>query len=496
MTKTILIAALFHETHSFVEQGTFLSDFSIRRGAELLARRGDASTIDGFLEVADEEEWTVIPVNDYHAAPAGPVDHAVFVQFTNELLTALRQSLASGPLDGIWLSLHGAHVTTQSVDVEGDLLRMIRAVPGAENLPIFGVFDLHANFTELMSEGANCLVAYRENPHTDSRDMAVLSARLLARSLAEGVLPRMYTRNAPVMWAPPGTGTADRPMKDLEALARQIEGEGNGIWIANVIGGYSFSDVPSAGVAFSVATTGSTEDAMDALDRLERLAIDLRELGQPPEWDLDEAVLEIKSKSNVGGPYLIVEPSDNIGGGAPGDDTAVLRAFLRHGITNAAVAIADAEAVAALADAQPGEKVKLTIGGKGSALGAGPLEVEGIFLRRSDGKYVLEDRNSHIVASRGVNIDMGPSAVIEVAGVTILLSSDRMAPADLGQLRSQGIIPETLKAVGIKAAVQHRRAYDKIMRGSYTVSTPGPCTSKITTLPYKRLRPNVFPFDA
>jgi microcystin degradation protein MlrC len=71
-----------------------------------------------------------------------------------------------------------------------------------------------------------------------------------------------------------------------------------------------------------------------------------------------------------------------------------------------------------------------------------------------------------------------------------------MAPADLGQLRSQGIIPETLKAVGIKAAVQHRRAYDKIMRGSYTVSTPGPCTSKITTLPYKRLRPNVFPFDA
>ena len=33
----------------------------------------------------------------------------------------------------------------------------------------------------------------------------------------------------------------------------------------------------------------------------------------------------------------------------PGDDTAVLRGFLRHGITNAAVAIADAGAVTALA---------------------------------------------------------------------------------------------------------------------------------------------------
>jgi microcystin degradation protein MlrC len=496
MTKTILIAALFHETHSFVEQGTSLDDFSIKRGAELLARRGDASTIDGFLEVADEHGWTVIPANDYQAAPAGPVDHSVFVQFTAELLSTLRDSLARGRLDGIWLSLHGAHVTTESVDVEGDLLRMIRTVPGAETLPVFGVFDLHANFTELMSEGANCLVAYRENPHTDSRDMAVLSARLLARCLNDGAMPRMYTRNAPVMWAPPGTGTADSPMKDLEALARQIEAEDNGIWVANVIGGYSFSDVPSAGVAFSVVTTGPAEEAAHALDRLEQLAVDMRELGQPPEWDLDAAVLDIKSKSDGGGPFLIVEPSDNIGGGAPGDDTAVLRAFLRHGIDNAAVAIADAEAVAALASAKPGDTVKLTIGGKGSKLGAGPLEVEGTFLRRSDGKYVLEDRNSHIVASRGVNIDMGPSAVIHVAGVTVLLSSVKMAPADLGQLRSQGIIPESLKAIGIKAAVQHRRAYDKIMRGSYTVSTPGPCTSNIATLPFRRLRAGVFPFDA
>ena len=494
MSKTILIAALFHETHSFVEPWTRLADFSIKRGDELLARRGDASTIDGFLEVADAEGWNVIPINDYYAAPAGPVDHAVFLQFTDELLAGLRDALAKGPLDGIWLSLHGAHVTTESVDVEGDLLAMIRAVPGAETLPIFGVFDLHANFTDLMSEGANCLVAYRENPHIDSRDMAVLSAQLLARSFREGVQPRMYTRNAPVMWAPPGTGTADSPMKDLEALARQIEGENKGIWIANVIGGYAFSDVPSAGVAFSVSTIGSEKDAQEALDRLEDLAIELRELGQPAEWDLDEAVLDIKSKSDGGGPYLIVEPADNIGGGAPGDDTAVLRAFLRHGIANAAVAIADADAVEALATAQPGDTVKLTIGGKGSPLGAGPLEIEARFLRRSDGKYVLEDRNSHIVASRGVNIDMGPSAVVQVEGVTILLNALKSAPADLGQLRSQGIIPETLKAVGIKAAVQHRRAYDKIMRGSYTVSTPGPCTSKITTLPYKRLRPSVFPF--
>jgi microcystin degradation protein MlrC len=62
-------------------------------------------------------------------------------------------------------------------------------------------------------------------------------------------------------------------------------------------------------------------------------------------------------------------------------------------------------------------------------------------------------------------------------------------------LRSQGIVPEQQRAIGVKAAVAHRRAYDKIAVASFTVSTPGPCTSAITTLPYRRLRPAVFPIS-
>ena len=53
----ILFAGLFHETHTFVPERTPLSDFTIRHGPDILARRGDGSTIDGFLEVAAEEGW-------------------------------------------------------------------------------------------------------------------------------------------------------------------------------------------------------------------------------------------------------------------------------------------------------------------------------------------------------------------------------------------------------------------------------------------------------
>jgi len=49
--------------------------------------------------------------------------------------------------------------------------------------------------------------------------------------------------------------------------------------------------------------------------------------------------------------------------------------------------------------------------------------------------------------------------------------------------------------IGVKAAVAHRRAYDKIAKRSFTVTTPGPCTSDLKSLPYKRLRANVFPLN-
>jgi microcystin degradation protein MlrC len=492
--RRILLGALFHETHSFVDEVTTLADFTIRQGEELLRRRGDGSTVDGFLEVAAAEGWEVVPTVDYTALPAGTLDHAVFERFLREFDAGLKAALASGGLDGIWLALHGAMVTTESPDPEGILLAHIRSVPGCETLPVFGVFDLHANFTAAMAQNANALVAYRENPHIDARDSAVRSAKLLARALSEGELPQMLSCNAPVMWPPTGTGTADRPMKDLEALARRIEQDNPAIWVANVVGGYSFSDVPEAGVAFAVAFTGPEAAAREALERLARTATELCELGLPAEWDIDQAIAEVLR--SPGGPYIIVEPADNIGGGAPGDSTSVLRAFLRHGVENCAVAIADPAAVSAMSGARPGEVRRLSIGGKGSAIAEGPVEADAVFVSASDGEFALEDLNSHLAASQGSRFSMGPSVVVRVAGVTVLLTSRKTPPFDLGQLRSQGIEPERLKAIGVKAAVAHRRAYDKIAKGSFTVATPGPCTSRIAGLPYTRLRQPVFPIHA
>src|SRR3979409_1503648 len=254
----VLIAALAHETQCFIPEITGADRFRTLRGDEILGCVGDGSTIDGFLEVARRQGWTVIPTAAASAMSSGRVADAVFEAFWREVEAVAQPAIAEG-IDAIYLVLHGAMVTETFEDPEGELIKRLRALPGAVALRIFGVFDLHGTFTARMAELANCLVAYRENPHTAPRDAAVLAAQLLARSLATGQGPRVYRVKPPTIGPPAGTATADSPMADLEAAARQIEAASPDIWAVNIAAGYGFADVPERGLSLSlVAGRGQT----------------------------------------------------------------------------------------------------------------------------------------------------------------------------------------------------------------------------------------------
>jgi len=116
-------------------------------------------------------------------------------------------------------------------------------------------------------------------------------------------------------------------------------------------------------------------------------------------------------------------------------------------------------------------------------------------VRRGDGKFELEDKQSHLASMCGDRFDMGPCAVVRHGGLTILLTSRKAAPFDLGQWRSQGIEPKSLSVIAVKAAVAHRRAYDPIAARMLWVDTPGPCTGNLRSLPYRKIRRPIFPLD-
>ena len=105
-----------------------------------------------------------------------------------------------------------------------------------------------------------------------------------------------------------------------------------------------------------------------------------------------------------------------------------------------------------------GDRLQLAIGGKVDRLHGPTLTLDVEVENLTDGKFDLENPNSHLASLVGRHVDMGPSAVVRHRGVRILLTTLKTPPMDLGQLRSQGIVPEELYMVGIKAAVSHKAA--------------------------------------
>lgn len=490
MPPHILIAGLSLEAHSFVPQRKRLNDFRTLRGADMWRALGDRSTLAGALEIAQERGWDVIPAIDMVGGAGGMATDDVVDVFWRVFDTAARQALARSPIDGVWLNLHGAMVSESIDDVEGELLRRMRAIPGLQAVPICGVLDLHGNITPLMAEHSNGLVAYRCNPHTDGKEAAMDGARLLDRLVRSGERCVTVFAQPPLILHPTATATADEPMRTFEAMARDIERRRPDILAVNVFGGFAYSDLPEVGVSFTACAVGDPEVARAELQTLCDAAMALKHYADPVGITLDAAMARLSD--HPAGPVVLVEPADNIGGGAPGDLTIVLRALVERDVRNAGVIIADPEAVRAASALTPGQHAMLSIGGKSGALAAEPITLEVELLSTSDGRFVIEDPHSHL-AVNGLNVSMGPCAVVRHRGITIMLTSVATAPFDLAQWRSQGIAPESLSVINVKAAVAHRQAYEPIQTASYTLNTPGPCAPDLRTLPLRRVRKGVYP---
>jgi len=490
--RRVLLAGLFHETNTFVPGETPEKEFQVLRGRQMLEKKGDGSPLGGFLQAAEDLNWEVVPALDARAKPGAAVPHRLVREFLDELLTAGR---LAGEVDAVFLILHGAMATSSCSDVEGALLVALREIPTLAKIPIFGALDLHANFTPAMADHSNGLVTYRNNPHTDAVETTVRAARLLATALDRAKECRTHFVGTALLWPPSGTGTGDEPMQTLEMIAR--EEERDGVWAVNVFAGFAHADVPEAGVSFSIVYDPELVSLgrLDQLEnRLRTAAWEGRRYALAEEWELGAAVEDAQRKNQF--PVCLVEASDNIGGGGTGDGTAVLRALLERKIADGGVVLVDPETVAFLQTQEEGGIFDLHVGGKNHPFDVGPVALRARLIRCSDGAFKLEDRHSHAASMSGENIQMGPCALIECEGTTILLTSWRTSPSDLGQWRSQGVDPEKFTFIGIKAAVAYRQAYQKIARAHYPVRTPGPCNSDLRSLHYRNIRRPIFPLDA
>ena len=493
--KSVLVAGLVHETHTFLADATDIERFREmvwRRGSEMLDYcRGDLSPMGGALEVADAARWKIYPSRYGAAMPSGMVGDDVLEMWWNEVECDLDNALSTG-LDGVLLILHGAMVCASFPDAEGELLRRVRGKVGP-NIPIAADLDLHANFSPAMAHYGTIFTGYRENPHTDAREAGVRVAQLLDGVINSGLCPCVVCVKPGALYAPVGTGTANEPMRSFEQTARALELAYPELLEVCVLPGFAYADIECSGFALVATTTGEHARARELLAPLAEAVLERVAEGNPLDPSVDIALPEALHYTE--GPIGLIEPSDNIGGGTPGDGTGILQALLRYEVDNAAVVINDPEAVRVCHSVGFGDRLQLAIGGKVDCLHGPTLTLDVEVENLTDGKFDLENPNSHLASLVGRHVDMGPSAVVRHQGVRILLTTLKTPPMDLGQLRSQGIVPEELYMVGIKAAVSHKAAYDPILRASFYVDTPGLGSSDLCRFTYRNIPRPIAPLD-
>ena len=98
---------------------------------------------------------------------------------------------------GLWLDLHGAMVTEQFDDGEGELLRRIRAID--PRTPLCAAYDMHANVFDAMVSNAQIVTGYQTYPHIDQRQTAERAARALLRVMQREVTPTCAWGDAPML---------------------------------------------------------------------------------------------------------------------------------------------------------------------------------------------------------------------------------------------------------------------------------------------------------
>jgi microcystin degradation protein MlrC len=487
----LLVAMMKHETNTFSPVPTPLDRFRPLYGeAAIRAFRGTGTGLGAYLDLAERERADIVLPIAAGAPPSRPVEDSSYAHITDTICEAV----ARGGFDGIMLDLHGAMVTESLEDGEGQFLKRLRAID--PKTPLAVSLDMHANLYDEIIANATVVTGYRTYPHIDTYETARLAGEILLRTIRGEVRPVMAWGNVPMLPHVMRQGTDDHPNKELQHRCAAMRGDG--ALAASLFTGFPHADIANAGLSAVVVTDGDLKLAEDLRDELLDRAWVEREAFVYQIEPLQQSVARAKAMPPVEpgkGPIVLLDHYDNCASGGTMDTTVVLAEILRQGLEDVAVfAIYDPEAVQQAIAAGVGAEVSLSIGGK-IAMPAIPVEsppliVTGTVKTISDGRY----RNRGPMA-RGVQMDMGPSVVLDTGPVEIVLISRHVEPSDLNCLSSLGIDPMQKSYVMLKSRIHWRAGLGAMAKAVVDCAGVGVCTSDYGQLDFKKVRRPIYPLD-
>lgn len=155
----IAVGGFQHETNTFAPLQASWADFEradgwppFVRGPELIgAVEGFNIPIAGAVLALQALGHELMPLCWCSAPPSSYVEREAYEKVAGWIIEDLQ---AHGPVDAVYLDLHGAMVAEHFEDGEGELMRRVRAVIG-ERVPLVASLDYHTNMTpEMVPEGS------------------------------------------------------------------------------------------------------------------------------------------------------------------------------------------------------------------------------------------------------------------------------------------------------------------------------------------------------
>jgi microcystin degradation protein MlrC len=237
-----------------------------------------------------------------------------------------------------------------------------------------------------------------------------------------------------------------------------------------------------------VVTDGEV-DVGPVLDRIaarierERHAL----LGAERVWGLAEGVRHAVEVARAATrPVVLLEHADRMN-----DSTHGLRELLRQGVRRAAVPyLVDPLAAWRACQAGEGARVRLEVGGRSSDRAGGPVPVEGRIVRAGEVSYIGTGP-----MRRGRRIDLGWTAVIDTGDVVLSLITRPVAAIDRDPFDQLGLDPRDFQVVLLRSKTHFRAVWEELAEAIVVIDTPDWGPADLRTLPYRRVRPGVFPIS-
>lgn len=484
----IAVGQISAESNHFVP-GTCGLDFFrttgyLLRGEEMYSLADSATEIGGILHAARSAE--LVPLIATRGNSSAPLSAQCWRNLKRGVLQRLEKA---GAVDGVVMSHHGSMAVEGVDDPEGELAFEIRALLGPHT-PFAMTLDLHGNVTDRMVAATSIICAYQTYPHQDVRRTGARAARLLLGAIRRQINPVMAHVKLPMILTAFRASTAGRgPFAQLMRSAQACERQ-PGILSASLFFVGSYIDIPAMGCGTLVIADGDARLAHRYAKQLAQCFWAKRNEFIIETVSVAEAVR--RGRKLRGGPVLLLDTADTTGGGAAGDSIALVQGLLEAGVSEPSLAmVVDPLAARRCHQAAIGATLTLSVGHRQDRQWGKPIKLTGKLVRKSDGRF-----RYHGGILGGTWSSMGPSAVLQIGNLRLLVMSYPTYDYACEQYESMGQDPRQAKFVGVKNMMNFRVGYRDIMKGYFVLDCPGPTPTNLCALPFQLIKRPVFPLDA